>query len=279
MYPFLSVYIKIINYMKMMSGMQALSLYLVLCLAMLSVCMAWRSVVPVVRCRNKATCTTGTAHAIHKNIAISMKQSSTCLHESKSGADMSALEQTRRREVQDLLQTMEDPSTKQALQTDSVQAIDISSTGDISIRILYPAGKTSAGEELKKMMLLQLSMLDWANKVEVDVVSNTPSVALSPQSKPVIKHTIAVSSCKGGVGKSTTSVNLAYSLRQQGFKVGILDADIFGPSLPTMTKADTSTPVIQGQAFIPLEYEGVKLMSMGYLNRGAGKKHEVHSLL
>lgn len=87
-----------------------------------------------------------------------------------------------------------------------------------------------------------------------------------------IWNIIAVSSCKGGVGKSTVAVNLAYSLRGMGFKVGILDADVFGPSLPTMTRASQRvlTEAKSGR-MAPWEYEGVRLMSLGFLNAGAGE--------
>ena len=84
-----------------------------------------------------------------------------------------------------------------------------------------------------------------------------------------VKHIIAVSSCKGGVGKSTVAVNFAYSLHKAGAKVGIWDADIFGPSLPTMTTPDRTIPAA-GNGLIPLEYAGVKLLSLGFLNTGAG---------
>jgi ATP-binding protein involved in chromosome partitioning len=86
---------------------------------------------------------------------------------------------------------------------------------------------------------------------------------------PGVKITLAVSSGKGGVGKSTTSVNLAIALSQQGAKVGLLDADVYGPNLPQMLglgQADVQvieTP--KGQRFLPLEAHGIKLISVGLL--------------
>ena len=86
-----------------------------------------------------------------------------------------------------------------------------------------------------------------------------------------VSHIIAVSSCKGGVGKSTTSVNLAYTLAMMGAKVGILDADVYGPSLPTMISPEV--PVLQMDketgTITPVEYEGVKVVSFGFAGQGS----------
>ncbi len=74
-----------------------------------------------------------------------------------------------------------------------------------------------------------------------------------------------------GVGKSTTAVNLAYTLAQMGARVGILDADIYGPSLPTMVKPDP--PVLQmdpeTKAIMPPQFEGVKVVSFGFAGQGS----------
>lgn len=83
---------------------------------------------------------------------------------------------------------------------------------------------------------------------------------------PGIKHIIAVSSGKGGVGKSTVSANLAVALAQLGAKVGLLDADIYGPSIPRMFGILTQTPPVNAQNKIePVDRYSVKIMSMGLL--------------
>lgn len=79
-----------------------------------------------------------------------------------------------------------------------------------------------------------------------------------------IKHIIAVASGKGGVGKSTVALNLALALSQSGSKVGLLDADIYGPSAQIMLAIDEK-PLVQGEQILPIEKMGLKVMSMGFL--------------
>jgi ATP-binding protein involved in chromosome partitioning len=113
------------------------------------------------------------------------------------------------------------------------------------------------------------------------LVSNTAKVNINFSSKvtaaknvkaellPQVKNIIAVSSGKGGVGKSTVSVNLALALAQTGAKVGLVDADIYGPSIPTMLNLTNARPTMQkidGQnLIIPLEYNDLKVISIGFL--------------
>jgi len=82
---------------------------------------------------------------------------------------------------------------------------------------------------------------------------------------PHVKNFVMVSSGKGGVGKSTTSVNLAVAMAMQGKKVGLLDADIYGPNIPRMMGVDGQKPEIQGNKVHPLKAYGIEIMSMGSL--------------
>lgn len=84
---------------------------------------------------------------------------------------------------------------------------------------------------------------------------------------PGVSNLIAVGSGKGGVGKTTVAVNLAIALSQMGNKVGLLDADVYGPNVPLMM-GTSQTPTAVGERIQPLEKFGVKLMSMGFLSPG-----------
>ncbi len=92
--------------------------------------------------------------------------------------------------------------------------------------------------------------------------------SFAPKILPNVKYTIAVASGKGGVGKSTVSVNLALALSKLGRKVGILDADIYGPSIPLMMGINGKPQIYQEQGtnkMLPLENYGLKMMSIGFL--------------
>jgi len=97
----------------------------------------------------------------------------------------------------------------------------------------------------------------------------TPKSPHEPHLEPIpgVRHLIAVGSGKGGVGKTTVAVNLAISLSRLGHKVGLLDADVYGPNVPLMMGIQ-DMPLVRRQQIVPLEQYGLRLMSMGFLNPG-----------
>ena len=116
-----------------------------------------------------------------------------------------------------------------------------------------------------------------SKEVEVTIATESKQAARPEPGKmlPQVKNVIAVSSGKGGVGKSTVAANLAVALAKLGYKVGLLDADIFGPSVPKMFQVEDARPYAEEvggrDLIVPVEKYGIKLLSIGFFCRpGSG---------
>lgn len=135
--------------------------------------------------------------------------------------------------------------------------IDITSSADeVKAQI-----REEAGTELKKLGFENINMNITAPQAPKQMSNSVSGKNIAPH----VKNFVMVSSGKGGVGKSTTSVNLAVAMAMQGKKVGLLDADIYGPNIPRMMGVSDQKPEIQGNKVEPLKAYGVEIMSMGSL--------------
>ena len=136
-------------------------------------------------------------------------------------------------------------------------AVDITSSAD-EVKQQITADVTV---ELKKLGFSDVQVHVTAPQAPKEQSNTMSGKNIAPQ----IKNFVMVSSGKGGVGKSTTSVNIAVSLAMQGKKVGLLDADIYGPNIPRMMGLDEQKPEIMGNKVQPMKAYGVEVMSMGSL--------------
>ncbi|HEY9079444.1 iron-sulfur cluster carrier protein ApbC [Magnetovibrio sp.] len=148
--------------------------------------------------------------------------------------------------------------------------------GHVIFAIVVPPSVGASAEPIRKEAEEKVHALDGVLSATVVLTAENEggqaaaSGQKAPQPKegplmPGVKTIIAVASGKGGVGKSTTTVNLALAMRDQGLKVGLLDADIYGPSMPRMLGITGEPSSSDGQHLDPMEGHGIKCMSMGFL--------------
>ncbi|MDD2932898.1 MAG: iron-sulfur cluster carrier protein ApbC [Methylotenera sp.] len=169
--------------------------------------------------------------------------------------------------IQSTLKVCIDPNTgKDFVSSKSARNIKIDSN-DVSVDIVvgYPAKSVMA--DIQKLVADALLSLAGIGRVTVNVTSKI--VAHKAQQGvsllPNVKNIIAVASGKGGVGKSTTSVNLALALAAEGATVGLLDADIYGPSQPQMLGISGRPESLDGKSMEPMQAHGIQAMSIGFL--------------
>ncbi len=171
-----------------------------------------------------------------------------------------------REQVEALLKGIKDRYLDQSIvELNQVKDITVDG-GKVAVRIVqgYPAG--GYRDELAAEIKAALSAAGAADaEVSVETQVAAHAVQKSVKRKDGIKNIIAVASGKGGVGKSTTAVNLALALKADGAKVGMLDADIYGPSQPRMLGISGQPVSADGKSLEPMENHGIKAMSIGFL--------------
>lgn len=174
-----------------------------------------------------------------------------------------------RESILEVLHTVKDPDlNRDIISLDFVRDLEIEgSTVKFSLVLNTPVtpAKTSLQQAARETVL----GLPGVEAVEVKLRSEIPKSGgvEGKQSVPGVANIVAVSSGKGGVGKSTVAVNLAIALAKYGARVGLLDTDMYGPNVPIMVGINAE-PLVRGQKLLPHEAYGVKVMSLGFLNRG-----------
>ena len=169
--------------------------------------------------------------------------------------------------VSDALKSVIDPNTGKDFLSGKELKNLVVLDGDVTfdVELGYPAKSQIPG--FRKALIAAAKAVAGVSNVSVNVTTNivAHSVQRGVQLLPRVKNIVAVASGKGGVGKSTTAVNLALALAAEGASVGLLDADIYGPSLPMMMGIEGRPESDDGKTMEPMENYGVQVMSIGFL--------------
>jgi len=185
------------------------------------------------------------------------------------------LRMSKESEVLESLKGIVDPDLgKDIVTLGFVKNLRIAEDGSVAFDVELTTPACPVKEQFEDECKAAVSKLPWVRDVQVTMTAQrreNPLRAQAPGLKGV-QHIVAVSSCKGGVGKSTVACNLAFTLSRSGASVGIFDADVYGPSLPTLVQLEETDVYQKNNLIQPLLYEGVRLMSFGYLPKRPGSE-------
>lgn len=167
------------------------------------------------------------------------------------------------------LSTVEDPDLKRDLVTlNMIRDLEVN-TGKVSFTVVLTTPACPLKEMIRQNCETAVRKVIGDDTLEITMTSSVTTLRNNAPLLPGVKNIIAIASGKGGVGKSTVTSNLAVALAKSGARVGLIDADIYGPSIPTMFNCESEQPHVKQVSgrniIIPIEQYGVKLMSIGFL--------------
>ena len=174
-------------------------------------------------------------------------------------------------QVLDALSTIQDPDLgRDVVALGMIKELTVSDEGRVGFTFELTTPACPVRDRFKSQAQDVVGAIPGVTAVDVRMTANVRPAFMRPKPSeilPGVKQTIAVASGKGGVGKSTVAVNLAAALRKSGAAVGLLDADIYGPSVPAMTGSRT-TPAQSNGHLLPIDAHGLKVMSFGQIYPG-----------
>jgi len=170
--------------------------------------------------------------------------------------------------IYDKLDTVMVPGTSgSVVKLKGVKGLNISDNGIVSVNISLPSEAKGKEKEVASEIKEKLETIPeiFQAVVNISVEDNSHGQVEKVNLIPNVKYPLVIGSGKGGVGKSTVSVNLAIALSKLGYKVGLLDADLYGPSIPLMLGVDSTPEVTENEKLKPIEVYGIKVMSLGFM--------------
>jgi ATP-binding protein involved in chromosome partitioning len=172
--------------------------------------------------------------------------------------------------VYDALRAAEDPEHHRSILSLNLVRSLVVRDGAISLVVSLLRPEESYRQVLERNIRAAIERLQGVQSLDLKFEATTPGGRRLQEKQPIVgvKNLVAVASGKGGVGKTTVAVNLAIALEKMGAKVGLLDADVYGPNVPLMLGSTAQPQAIAENVIIPVQAYGMKMISMGLLNPG-----------
>ncbi len=167
--------------------------------------------------------------------------------------------------VLEQLRTVNDPELhKDLVSLNMIKNVAVCD-GTVSVHVELTTPACPMKDQIKRDVETAVRRIPGVQAVELEFSGQVRAGRERSQQLPGVKNIVAVGAGKGGVGKSTAAVLLAIGLRRAGASVGLLDADVYGPSIPTLMGVEGTQPRVSGDKILPIEAYGVKVMSIGFM--------------